>query len=383
MYTLSYNTLACSYLRLDNYSNLGLKTFVPIGISFYALQGIGYVIDIYKGKVLPEKRLSNYLLFMSFFPQVLAGPIERIQDIMPQFRKGISFNVENIIKGVKRIIWGLFCKLIIADKIGIIADQFLLDINAISSTEILFAITIFSFQIYYDFSGYTNIALGIAKLFGISLKQNFKWPYLATSFRSFWHRWHISLSTWFRDYLYIQLGGNKVSSLRWVFIIFFVFIVSGIWHGIGVAFIFWGLLHGLFLIIERLFPYSFTFSTTNKFVRILKIFFVFSLVTISWIPFRINNLNELEIAINQLFIFRNYLEFSFNDISISNIELIYYLALLVFCIIIDHTQFIERWIEKKLTSTILVAELVMTNFMLLNLIALGDLGNKSFIYFQF
>lgn len=230
-----------------------LQVILPVGISFYTFHGLSYVIDIYKDKIAPEKNLVDYSLFVSFFPLLVAGPIERATHLLPQIKKERQFVYAQSVDGLKQILWGLFKKIVIADNCAIFADEIFNNSSNYSGSVLLLGALFFTIQIYGDFSGYSDIALGTARLFGFDLLRNFSYPYFSRDIAEFWRRWHISLSTWFRDYLYIPLGGSKGGALKKIRNTFLIFIVSGFWHGANWTFIFWGFLNALFIMPSILF----------------------------------------------------------------------------------------------------------------------------------
>ncbi len=229
-----------------------LNLLLPVGISFYTFQTLSYVIDVYRGKVAPERHFGRYATFVSFFPQLVAGPIERTDNLLPQIKAQHSFSYEQGSYGTKLMAWGFFKKIVIADTIAVYVDTVYNNLSAHQGFAMVVAVVLFTLQIYCDFSGYSDIAIGVAKLFGIDLMTNFKSPYFATSIGEFWSRWHISLSTWFRDYLYIPLGGNRCSQAKNMRNVLVTFLVSGLWHGANITFVVWGALHGLAQVMENL-----------------------------------------------------------------------------------------------------------------------------------
>jgi len=232
-----------------------LSLMLPVGISFYTFQTLGYVIDVYRGDVEPEKNFLTYAAFISFFPQLVAGPIERTANLLPQIKGEHRFDKEKATYGLLLMAWGFFKKLVVADNLAVYADQIFDDVHYYGGFSMLLAAFFFTFQIYCDFSGYSDIAIGCAKLFDINLMTNFKSPYFAISVKDFWSRWHISLSTWFRDYVYIPLGGNRVGKIRNAFNLLVTFLVSGLWHGAAWHFVVWGGLHGVLQVLENCFPF--------------------------------------------------------------------------------------------------------------------------------
>ena len=263
----------------------GLNWTVPLGISFFTFQAVGYLLDVYYQRIKAERNWWDYMLFVSFFPQILAGPISKAKNLLPQIKSDRKFDETMAAQGLKWFVWGLFLKVMMADRVGLYVDQVLNHYMYNSGSSCLVASVLYSFQIYGDFAGYSFMALGVGKLMGFNLINNFQRPYLATSITDFWRRWHISLSTWLKDYVYIPLGGSRCSKGRNYWNIFVTFLVSGIWHGANWTFIFWGILHGVFQIIEKMLGWQ--KCTTNRLVvRLPRIFLTFILVTIAWIFFR-------------------------------------------------------------------------------------------------
>ncbi|MDN5215962.1 MBOAT family O-acyltransferase [Fulvivirgaceae bacterium BMA12] len=225
-----------------------LSVILPVGISFYTFQTMSYTIDVYKGKLQPTRDIIAFFAFVSFFPQLVAGPIERAKNLLPQFSEKRRFEYDKAVDGLRQILWGLFKKMIIADNCAVVVDEIFFNYAEYSGSTLLMGALFFSFQIYGDFSGYSDIAIGTARLFGFSLMQNFAFPYFSRDMAEFWRRWHISLSTWFRDYLYIPLGGSRGSMWAKIRNIFIIFIVSGFWHGANWTFIVWGGLNALYFL---------------------------------------------------------------------------------------------------------------------------------------
>lgn len=282
-----------------NVPNLDL--LLPVGISFYTFQAVGYTIDVYRGDLKAEKNLGIYALFVSFFPQLVAGPIERAKNLLPQFRKKHYFDLSRLQSGVKQMIWGFFMKVVIADRLSLIVNSAYNNADSHNGTTLLIATVFFAFQIYCDFAGYSNIAIGAARIMGFDLMTNFRRPYFATNIGEFWHRWHISLSTWFRDYLYIPLGGNRVSTSRNYLNVFVTFVVSGIWHGANWTFVIWGFLHGTYDAIQKFLGFDkLKFNNTIK-LKPLLIFINFSLVSLAWVFFRANTTADAFSIINKIF----------------------------------------------------------------------------------
>ena len=242
-----YDFFVTEFAELFNISTDGLllKVILPVGISFYTFQALSYSIDVYRGKIEPTKDIVAFFAFISFFPQLVAGPIERATNLLPQFLKKREFNYDKAVDGMRQILWGLFKKIVVADNCAVFVDQVFSTYTEQSGSTLLLAAIFFTFQIYGDFSGYSDIAIGTAKLFGVKLMRNFNVPYFSRDIAEFWRRWHISLTTWFRDYVYIPLGGSRVSKAKVVRNTFIIFLVSGFWHGANWTFIAWGAYHAI------------------------------------------------------------------------------------------------------------------------------------------
>jgi len=274
-----------------------LNIILPVGISFYTFQTLSYTIDVYRGHCKAEPHLGQFALFVSFFPQLVAGPIERASRLLPQFERRNRFDIDRLTEGGKLIVWGLFKKVVIADRLAEYVTRVYAHPDYYSGSSLILATYFFAFQIYCDFSGYSDIAIGSARILGYDIMQNFRLPYLASSIADFWRRWHISLSTWFRDYLYIPLGGRRVGVEHWIFNIYMVFLISGLWHGANWTFFIWGGLHGTFYLIEsfgKRFKKRFLpqIRSQHPAVRFIQIFVTFHLVVFAWIFFRANSLSD-------------------------------------------------------------------------------------------
>ncbi|MEP6681649.1 MAG: MBOAT family O-acyltransferase [Parafilimonas sp.] len=299
-----YNFFAVSFAELI--SNFGLKAdpwtlrvILPVGISFYTFHGISYIIDIYNEKIKPEKNFINYSLFVSFFPLLVAGPIERATHLLPQLQKKRQFDYSKAIQGLKQILWGFFKKIVIADQCAIYANMIFNGSGHFSGSTYVVGSIFFAVQIYGDFSGYSDIALGTAKLFGIDLLRNFAYPYFSRDIAEFWRRWHISLSSWFRDYLYIPLGGNKGALWMKIMNIFIVFLVSGFWHGANWTFIAWGMLNAVYFLPSMLLKrnrLNLDIVAQGKILPsakdVLNMSITFAMVCFAWIIFRSQNITE-------------------------------------------------------------------------------------------
>jgi alginate O-acetyltransferase complex protein AlgI len=262
---------------------------------------MSYTIDVYNRKIKPEKHFGIFALFVSFFPQLVAGPIERASNLLPQFKRDTFIDYNRFASGAQLILWGLLKKALIADRVGLIANEIFNNHEDYQGFTLIIGVICFAFQIYCDFSGYSDIAIGTARVFGYDLMKNFKSPYFASSLTDFWRRWHISLSTWFKDYVYIPIGGNKVLKWRWYFNLWITFLISGIWHGANWTFVLWGAIHGFGLVIENILSYK----RSDKFLLFKKLW-IFSLICLAWIFFRANTISDAFIIIGNILSFDHY-----------------------------------------------------------------------------
>ncbi|RSK39560.1 MBOAT family O-acyltransferase [Hymenobacter perfusus] len=282
-----------------------LNMLLPIGLSFHTFQAMSYTIEVYRGSYPAERHFGIYSLYVMFYPQLVAGPIERPQNVLPQFHEQYKFDWELCKSGLLQMAFGLFKKVVIADRLARVVDGAYNDVGTQNSTTLLIATIFYAFQIYCDFSGYSDIGIGAARVMGFDLMKNFDQPYTARSIGEFWRRWHISLSTWFRDYLYIPLGGNRVKYSRRLFNVLLVFLISGLWHGASWAFIIWGGLHGLYQIVAQLWNRTFPPREAWEKTWIKKTWDVlstFALVTFAWIFFRAHGAHDAVLVIKKLFI---------------------------------------------------------------------------------
>ncbi len=279
---------------------VSLKIILPVGISFYTFQSLSYTTDVFRRKMKPTTDFVSFAAFISFFPQLVAGPIERAFNLLPQFHKKRVFDLNLAVKGMRQILWGLFKKIVIADTLSTYVDAIFNSYEVLPGSTLLLGAIYFAVQIYCDFSGYSSIAIGTARLFGFTLLQNFSYPYFSTNVSQFWRKWHISLTSWFRDYVYIPMGGSRGSLTKTIFNTLFVFALSGFWHGANWTFVIWGLLNGLYLIPNLILKNKKVISENNVF-GIFSMLFTFGLITFSWIFFRSNNLAQAFQYINGLF----------------------------------------------------------------------------------
>lgn len=371
-----------------NYSLEYLSLALPIGLSFHTFQSLSYVIEVYKGNQKAEKHFGIYALYVMFYPQLVAGPIERPSHLLHQFYEKHRVDWNRIIHGLQIMLWGFFLKLVIADRAAIFVNAVYNNVYFYSGMPLIIATYSFAFQIFCDFAGYSLIALGCAKVMGFQLMVNFKRPYLSKSIPEFWRRWHISLSSWFRDYIYIPLGGNRVSTGRLYLNIFLVFLISGLWHGAAWTFVIWGALHGFYMVISqstelyrKKLSSFFCISRFPKLHNILKILITFNLVAFGWIFFRANSLADANYIITHLF---SNLNLDFLRASVifdrSNLFL-----LIVFIVFMEIVHFIQ---EKKGIRSIFYKlpeylRLLAYFLLLLVILLFGVFTNTKFIYFQF
>ena len=296
-----YDFFVTEFAQLFHISTEGLllKVILPVGISFYTFQALSYSIDVYRGKIEPTKDIVAFFAFISFFPQLVAGPIERATNLLPQFLKKREFDYNNAVDGMRQILWGLFKKIVVADNCAIYVDQVFSTYTEQSGSTLLLAAIFFTFQIYGDFSGYSDIAIGTAKLFGIKLMRNFNMPYFSRDIAEFWRRWHISLTTWFRDYVYIPLGGSRVSKAKVIRNTFIIFLVSGFWHGANWTFIAWGAYHALLFLPLILTGRNRKYTNQVAEERIMptwketgQILLTFLLAVVGWVIFRAESIGQ-------------------------------------------------------------------------------------------
>lgn len=346
---------------------------LPVGISFYIFQALGYSIDVYRGTVKIERDFPTYALFVSFFPQLVAGPIERSQNLLPQFKQQHRFDYDAVMSGVKLMVWGYFMKLVLADRCGIYVDTIFNNVDKHNGGSYLVASLLFPFQIYGDFAGYSLIAIGVARVLGFRLMENFHRPYFACTIGEFWHRWHISLSTWFKDYVYIPLGGNRVGKLRNYFNLLITFVVSGIWHGANWTFLCWGTIHGILLCIEKAFGIS-----KQKYTGAKKSFHwaaTFVLVCFAWILFRANNLSDAVSVVTGIF----------TNLGTPKPEYANFMAIGLAMTVLLTKEFADEfnWKIRVADSKSWLVRHIYLIIMIAYIILFGVLGGDQFIYFQF
>ena len=368
---------------------------LPVGISFYTFQALGYTVDVYRGDIKAEKNLIRYALFVSFFPQLVAGPIERSENLLVQIqtiKKRRLWNKERIRDGLLLMLWGFFQKLMIADRAAIAVNAVYNQYHAFGGGEIILATLLFAFQIYCDFDAYTNIARGAARVCGFELMANFRQPYFATSIADFWRRWHVSLSSWFRDYLYIPLGGSRVSAVRNWMNLMITFLISGAWHGASWDFILWGGLHGAYQVAGKwknsLLNRIRTVLEIEKEVhlpKLLQMAVTFALVVFAWMLFRVNSLRDLKemllIVVNQPFVK------DFAAMNMSKVEWILLLISLTILMLVDILQSKNISVNRLIVICTAVVRVLFYTAGIGSIVIFGVYGvaydASQFLYFQF
>lgn len=372
---------------IDLFSSVGyeiksvrtLKLILPVGISFYTFQTMSYTIDIFKRKLKPTSDFISFASFVSFFPQLVAGPIERASNLLPQILKKRELNYKQINQGLRLILWGMFKKVVVADSLAPLVNDIFLNYQNLGGVTLWLGAIYFSFQIYCDFSGYSDIAIGTSKLFGFELMSNFKFPYFSRNIGEFWRKWHISLSTWFRDYLYIPLGGSKGGKWKSLRNILMIFLVSGFWHGANWTFIVWGLFHSV------LFIPSFLFKKNRKHLgsvigddkifpslkELIQVISTFILVTIGWVFFRSQSITDSIHYFKNSFLIENQIQFLPNKIFA-------YILILIF------VEWIGRYDERDITLKI-PKHLIFVFVLILIILIISNFNSESqeFIYFNF
>jgi D-alanyl-lipoteichoic acid acyltransferase DltB (MBOAT superfamily) len=385
-----FNFFSSSAAALTGASPVLLELVLPVGISFYTFQALAYTIDVYRGQIAPERHAGIMATFVAFFPQLVAGPIERAGNLLPQFRLERRFERGEAVEGLRIILWGLFKKVVIADRLALYVNGVYNQPEAYSGLPLIVATVFFAFQIYCDFSGYSDIAVGTARVLGFRLMDNFRQPYLARSPREFWARWHISLSTWFRDYVYIPLGGNRRGRNRTLLNLFIVFLVSGLWHGANWTFVIWGALHGLYVVTEA--------ALAQRGWRLLRgdgwlaqsarLAGTFVLVTVAWVFFRANSISDAGYVLSQAFVLRGDDVFApFEGGALLGVQVEFWLswALIALLLLVERSSaragsFTPRW--SALSPVLRWSAYYATGAAVLFSGIYGS-GAQQFIYFQF
>lgn len=354
----------------------GLNWAIPVGISFFTFQAVGYMLDVYHGRVEAEKNLLDYLLFVSFFPQVMSGPISKADELLPQIKSPRIFDYEQGKQGLKYLLWGMFIKLVIADRLGLFVDTVYANYIHYNGSTCFVASIFYTLQIYCDFAGYSLMAIGIARTLGFNLINNFRRPYLAVSITDFWKRWHISLTRWLTQQVYIPLGGSRCSKARTYWNIFVTFLVSGIWHGANWSFIVWGCIHGLFQIVEKTLGGQ-KYEGHNWAVKIMRIGVTFLLVNFAWVFFRMPSVREAWGMMVRMFI--NYGIPNFSDMGMSAMLVVTIgLIILVFKDLRD-----EFFINKFRILQTKPMRWAIYVFLFCMILSFGVLDGGQFIYVSF
>ncbi|PHS62297.1 MAG: membrane-bound O-acyltransferase family protein [Flavobacterium sp.] len=368
--------------ELDSFS---LHIILPVGISFYTFQTLSYTIDIYRGKLKPTTNWLAFFSFVAFFPQLVAGPIERASHLLPQFFRTYKFNYKAFKSGLLLMAFGLFKKMVIADRLAILVNEVYNNPTEHSGQALIIATIFFAFQIYCDFSGYSDIAIGIARTLGFDLMKNFDTPYFSKSITEFWRRWHISLSTWFRDYVYIPLGGSKNGTNRTYINLLLVFVISGLWHGAAITFIIWGFIHGIIIVIEKAFSnYNVIIKRERFFSGLFFTIFTFIIVCFAWIFFRANSFSD------SIYIAQNIINFSpvfnnFYNLGLAPHEFFLAIIAVINLLIFDYIH--KKYNALKLLNRIhFIGRSIVYVVIVFVIIIFGIYGDDSaseFIYFQF
>jgi len=377
------------FQRLDLFYPIpAFRALLPVGISFYTFKSLSYIIDIYRGNKQPETHLGIFALYVSFFPQLIAGPIDRSERMIPQLKQRQPLDWERVLSGLRRMGWGYFKKLVIADRLAVVVDAVYNDPTAYTGVPLILSTYFFAFQIYCDFSGYSDIAIGAARVMGYELTENFKRPYYARSIGEFWRRWHITLSTWFRDYLYIPLRGNRASRPRVSLNLMIVFLVSGLWHGAAWTFVIWGALHGLYLVaslwlggLRQALERAAGLASRPRLRKLVYVFGTFHLVTFAWIFFRANSLSDAAYIVSHLF--RGLDLRAGYGLGLGLYQIAIALAALA-------ALELAHWVERRgLTASAFLrarpawVRLGLDYALVFSILLFGRMGVTEFIYFQF
>jgi len=388
-----FNFFVDSFIELTSKFGLELdavtiNVVLPVGISFYTFQTLSYTIDVYRGKMEPTKNIIAFFTFVSFFPQLVAGPIERASNLLPQFSTKKKFDYSSAVDGTKQILWGFFKKVVIADNCALYVNEIFSNYGEYSSLTLVLGAVLFAFQIYGDFSGYSDIAIGTARLLGFNLMQNFAFPYFSRDIAEFWRRWHISLSTWFRDYLYIPLGGSRVNKAKAIRNIFAIFIVSGFWHGANWTFIIWGFLNALYFLpqwIGKTNRRNLGTVAENKilpsFRDLFSILLTFSLTCLAWIFFRAASVGEAIDYIINISKFKLSSQLNIHS-SIADPYLSYILPfLIILMLLFEWYNRTNKFGLVKTSNYKIIRWAIYIFFVFLIIQYFGS--EQSFIYFQF
>lgn len=382
LFYFKYSNFIISFFTIDNTQNSSL--LLPVGISFFTFQSLSYVIDVYRDSNRYEKSLISIALFIAFFPQITSGPISRSKDLIPQIKESKRASSNEMESGLYQFLWGFFKKVVIADNFAMVANQGFNNHTILFGLPLLISVLAYTIQIYGDFSGYSDMAIGLSKMLGFKLKENFNSPYFATSIKDFWSRWHISLSTWFRDYVYISLGGNRVKPFRRYINLLITFIVSGLWHGANLTFVVWGALHGLFQIFEDFVHKHLQFVRLPNFINWI---LTMTLVSMAWIFFRADSIEQAYAIILNIIQFTiptnlGWLSNMLSTIGIFRFEamvLVTSLGLLIFVEFLNHHGRYYFYQESRIKKT----TYLYGAGLILIILFFGAFSNPSFIYFNF
>jgi D-alanyl-lipoteichoic acid acyltransferase DltB (MBOAT superfamily) len=364
-----------------------VRIILPIGLSFHTFQSLSYVVEVYRGRYKAEADFVTYATYVMFFPQLVAGPIERPQGLLHQFHDQHVFDYDRVTGGLKRMAWGFFKKLVVADRLALYVNDVYAAPRNFNGLQLTIATFFFAYQIYCDFSGYSDIAIGAARVLGITLRENFDTPYHAASISEFWHRWHMSLSTWFRDYLYIPLGGSRVAPPRWVANILITFAVSGLWHGANWTYAVWGLLNGVYLLAGTI-----TEGIRNRFFgllgmadgthsrRVVRVSTTFGLTLVAWVLFRARTLTDAGYVFTHF-----WRDWNFSEIATEQFLLRQMPVALGVIVLLE----IGEWLQRQPSIPVKIANLPVTvrwagySTLLVGVVLFGIYRNAQFIYFQF
>ena len=390
-FNASFRTLFSHY-HLP-YEIPALHFILPIGISFYTFKSLSYAIDVYRGDQYPEKHLGHLALYVAFFPQLLAGPIERATRFLPQLVEKFDFDYQRVTRGLKLMVWGLFQKMVIADNLATLVDSVYNDPVHHHGISLVLATLFFAFQIYCDFSGYSDIAIGAAQVMGYKTMENFNHPYFSKSIPDFWRRWHISLSAWFRDYLYIPMGGNRVPIPRWYLNLFIVMLICGFWHGANWTFLVWGGLHGMYLVLSVM-----TQGIRNHMTRRIgldkmptlrhcfRVLITFLLVSFAWIFFRANSLSDALYVVYHLPTgWESLLRHGLKETPfLGALKLEFMIAVFsIVLLLLVHSMERQSRIVEKVSERPIWFRWPIYYGVVLSILLFGNFGSKQFIYFQF
>lgn len=365
-----------SYLNIQ-VINPSFDVILPVGISFYIFQALSYTVDVYRGDVIAERNFLKYALFVSFFPQLVAGPIERSKNLLKQVHEKHYFDGQRVKDGLLLMIWGGFQKIVIADRVAIFVDTVFNKFPQYGGMYIVVAAILFAFQIYCDFSGYSTIAIGAAKVMGFELMENFNAPYMSMSVAEFWRRWHISLSSWFRDYIYIPLGGNRVSKLKWIRNICVVWLLTGLWHGASWNFVLWGAYFAIILLIEKIFLLKFI----EKSPKIIQWLYAIFLIMLGWVIFRCESMELMKNVLSKMFVYQKSDLLKFIT---ENINLLFSMLFILPAIVVSF-PIVPKLKEKFNKSIIMYAgyNLLILILFSINIVFLTSSSYNPFIYFRF